>query len=87
MTSPADPRRGDEVTVAWLDQILGPGVADIDCSPIGTGQVGSNIRVMITAAPGADHLPPSVIVKLPSPEPESRAAADAMNTYRREVGY
>lgn len=87
MTSPADPRRGDEITVAWLDQILGPGVADIDCSPIGTGQVGSNIRVMITAAPGANHLPPSVIVKLPSPEPESRAAADAMNTYRREVGY
>jgi hypothetical protein len=43
-----------------------------------------NLRLGLTYAPG-DHGPPSVVVKLPSPDPVSRQSGVMLRNYEREV--
>ena len=52
---------------------------------IGDGMVGANFRVALTSA--ADHVPCSVVAKLPSADEKSRAAGLAMRTYEREAKF
>ena len=52
---------------------------------IGDGLVGANFRVALTSA--ADHVPASVVAKLPSADEKSRAAGVAMRTYEREARF
>ena len=87
MTPNTGPRSLDEITAEWLSSVFHADISAITCTPIGTGQVGSNIRVAIAGPEGVTGVPHSVVVKLPSPHDASRAAAAAMNTYRREVGF
>lgn len=83
----------DEVTASWLEQVLsaagaisGRRVVGIDARPIGTGQVGANIRYRLTYdRPGPG--PESVVGKFASRSEESRAAGVATLTYETEVNF
>ena len=81
----------DAVDVEWLDAALrGSGALDdaelvgFDAEPVGTGQVGHNIRYTLRY----DHPPPdapaTVIGKFPSPDPTSRSTGVAIGTYLKE---
>ncbi len=65
----------------------------IEAELVGTGQVGENVRCRLRwgAASGASgapgELPASVILKLPSSDPVSRATGGATRSYIREVGF
>lgn len=83
-----------EVTGEWLTQMLaafhrvvGASVLAVDQRSIGTGQVGENVRFKLTWDVEDPALPVSVVGKFPSPDPTSRAAAQATRTYEREVGF
>jgi hypothetical protein len=52
---------------------------------IGDGLVGANFRVVLTST--ADHVPASVVAKLPSSDEKSRAAGLSMRTYEREAKF
>ncbi len=56
-----------------------------DQSRIGDGLVGMNLRIALTSADPA--VPESVVIKLPSPDPTSRATAMALRSYEREVKF
>lgn len=75
-----------ELFTAWL----GHDVTAIDVAPIGDGLVGMNLRVGLTyggfaAGDAPDGAPTTVVVKLPSPDPTSRATGIALRNYEREV--
>ena len=89
MTQPIEIARGvTDVTPQWLTAVLQHSgieaqVATITAAPIGTGQIGSCYRLTIDYAGGTG--PATLVAKLPSDDPERRAA-DAF-TYRCEVGF
>lgn len=66
-----------EVTPRWLSRVLSTGdraveVSDVDVTAVGTGQTGATYRIRATYAGGAESLPDSFIVKLPSQEADVR---------------
>ncbi len=85
--------RREDVTPDWLTAVLraagalGPdgSVAGADFTPIGTGQMADCQRVALTyrGPPG----PASVVVKLTSPDPSSRASGVQNSAYLREVRF
>jgi hypothetical protein len=75
----------DDVTAEWMSGVLGDAVAGVEHSRIGDGLVGMNLRVRLTGA--ATGVPESVVVKLPSPDPTSRATGVALRNYEREVRF
>ena len=83
-----------DITADWLTGVLASfhGVPDASIlsvaqQSIGTGQVGENVRFTLTWDIDDDALPHTVVGKFPSPDPTSRAAAEATRTYIREVGF
>lgn len=75
----------EDVTAAWLSDVLGGEVGAVEQQRIGDGLVGMNLRLLL-----ADHdpsLPSSVVVKLPSLDPTSRATGVALRNYEREVKF
>lgn len=75
----------EEITAAWLSEILATEIAAIETERIGDGLVGMNLRVVIIGAP--EGSPRSVVVKLPSPDPVSRATGIGLRNYEREVKF
>ena len=65
--------------------MFGPGVTAGAPQRIGEGMIGANYRVALAAR--NDDVPSSVVVKLPSPGEESRAAGMAHRTYEREAKF
>ena len=75
----------DDVTTDWLSTMLGGEIGAVEHERIGDGLVGMNLRVrLLDAAPA---LPSSVVIKLPSPDPTSRATGIALRNYEREVRF
>jgi hypothetical protein len=75
----------EQVTAGWMANVLGGEVAAIEQQRIGDGLVGMNLRVrLVDAAPG---LPGSVVVKLPSLDPTSKATGITLRNYEREVRF
>ncbi len=72
------------LTDSWLSSVLQTEVKVGDTSRIGDGLVGMNIRLEL-ASDGS--VPPSMIAKLPSPDPTSRATGIALRNYEREVNF
>jgi Phosphotransferase enzyme family len=70
------------LTDSWLSSVLRTEVKVGESSRIGDGLVGMNIRLEL-ASDGS--LPTSLIAKLPSPDPTSRATGIALRNYEREV--
>ena len=54
----------DDVTPAWLSDLLGLHVDDLDVTQVGTGQIGTCYRLRPTGSP---DLPASLLLKLPDP--------------------
>ena len=72
------------LTDSWLSSVLQTEVKVGDTSRIGDGLVGMNIRLEL-ASDGS--VPTSMIAKLPSPDPTSRATGIALRNYEREVNF
>ena len=81
--------RPEEITTAWLAEILDADVCAVSSERIGDGLVGLNLRVtpeyVDEMAVGA--LPASVVVKLPSLDETSRSTGIALRNYEREVAF
>jgi hypothetical protein len=94
MTEPAhrsdatdpDRLRPEWLTPTWLGGVLGAEVRDIAERRIGDGLVGMNLRLTPTYT-GPTEAPATVVVKLPSPDPTSRATGIALRNYEREVKF
>lgn len=76
-----------ELTPAWLTARLGIEVAAVEADRIGDGLVGMNLRLRLRRPDGTPCDPASVVVKLPSPDPVSRATGVALRNYEREVRF
>lgn len=74
-----------DVTPAWLSEVLGGDVDAIEQQRIGDGLVGMNLRVRLLERSAT--LPGSVVVKLPSLDPTSRATGITLRNYEREVRF
>ena len=79
----------DEMDVDWFnrtmpDRLGGGRVDSVDGRPIGTGQVGENIRYRLTAGDGGVT---TVVGKFPSDNEQSFATAQQMGIYASEVGF
>ena len=86
--------RVDLIDAAWLTAVLAPrfgtlDVADLAVTPVGTGQMGASYRVRAAFAATSEArngpVPDSFVVKLPNPDPSSRAMA--AGAYRTEVSF
>lgn len=91
MTSaPAVPHLPDDLSAAWLSAALAPQydvqVATTSVSPIGTGQMANSLRVGLEYTHRPSDAPDSVVVKIASTDPNSRAAG-ARGAYLREVRF
>ena len=78
----------DELTPGWLAAALGRPVSELHgAERIGTGQMSHSHRVMFTAQDAAAPGPESVVVKLASADPTSRATGVSLGLYFREVAF
>lgn len=69
-----------QVDAGWLARVLARSVGELRVHPIGTGQIGSVLRV-VSSEPDV----PAVLVKLPAPDPAARALLTG--PYRNEVRF
>ena len=72
------------LTDSWLSSVLDSDVRVTSTSRIGDGLVGMNIRLTIDSD---GSIPPTLIAKLPSPDPISRATGIGLRNYEREVRF
>jgi hypothetical protein len=79
-----DPTWFDHVIGGLTDEPAGGLVVAVDAVPIGTGQVGENIRFRLSLADGSEL---SVVGKFPSDNEQSFATARDMGIYASEVGF
>jgi hypothetical protein len=72
----------------WLAAVLQSGQIDeLSTTPIGTGQMSQIHRVAITYSDPAETGPASVVIKLASEAPSSRASGQGLGIYMREVQF
>ena len=79
----------DAMDAAWFTSILASDeavgeVTSVEASPIGTGQVGENIRFRLRWSDGTTS---SIVGKFPSDNEQSFATAQQMGIYASEVGF
>ena len=74
------------LTPEWLSDALDLPVAAVELTRVGTGQIGDCERVVITYREECDG-PTSIVAKLPSHEPTSRAAGINLGTYKTETSF
>ncbi len=79
------PMAPEEITSAWLSSVFGANVQLTDSSRVGDGLVGMNLRLSL--ASDNPDVPATVVAKLPSPDPTSRATGVALRNYEREVKF
>lgn len=77
----------DDITSDWLSDVLGVDVGGVRHERIGDGLVGLNLRVSFDHDGTEPGLPDSVVIKLPSLDPTSRATGVALRNYEREVKF
>ncbi len=76
----------EQITSEWLSGVLGAPVTITSDRRIGDGLVGMNVRYTLDV-PDGSGLPGSIIAKLPSPDPTSRATGISLRNYEREVKF
>lgn len=84
------PGTPDQVTPAWLTEVLGAPVDAAEVTPIGTGQTGATYRIAVTYSGatdlrGATDLPGSFVVKLPAQDDAVRGRVAL--SYRSEHAF
>ncbi len=72
------------LTDSWLSSVLRSDVSVRGTSRIGDGLVGMNIRLELDSD---GSLPATLVAKMPSPDPTSRATGVALRNYEREVNF
>src|SRR5436190_13376934 len=82
----------EEVTAAWLSDVLAAGgvdavVRDFTMKRVGTGQIGQSVKFTLDYAKRGADAPASLVGKFPSPEAESRNAGVVLGNYIREVNF
>jgi aminoglycoside/choline kinase family phosphotransferase len=82
------------ITPAWVTRVLRragllerASVEDLESRAVGTGQMGLSVRYTLHYDRNEERAPRSVVCKLPSPDPTSRATALAMRSYEAEVRF
>ncbi len=75
----------DDLSAAWFSEVFDADITGLHHEPIGDGLVGMNLRVVFDEA--STTVPRSVVVKLPSADPTSRATGIALRNYEREVKF
>ena len=81
-------RTPEEITAEWLGSALGrPGLELLGSERIGTGQMSQSHRVSFRAPDSPPAGPETVVVKLASDDPTSRATGLSMALYFREVAF
>jgi hypothetical protein len=87
-------RSADAVTPAWLTAVLrhagvlaAARVESFTSQTVGTGQMGSSVRYVLSYARPEVTAPSSVVCKFASSNPTSRATGVAMRTYEVEVNF
>ncbi|MEU8804032.1 oxidoreductase family protein [Spirillospora sp. NPDC048819] len=68
----------EDLTPAWLTEVLNTRIDRVDLEPVGTGQIGSCFRVTLTG-----EAPARLIAKLPAADPAARALLGG--AYRTEL--
>lgn len=93
MTRPEPVYDPDQVDTRWLQAVLeaagatgGASLTGLESQPIGTGQVGCNIRYRLSWD-RPDAGPPSVVAKFASRDPASQAAGIQTQTFETEVAF
>ncbi len=88
MAAPPFIRTADELNAEWLSLALGrPALKLLGIERIGTGQMSQTHRVRFRADGGPGAEPESVVVKLASDDPTSRATGVGMGAYFREIEF
>jgi hypothetical protein len=84
----------DQVDAAWLTEALRESgvisqssVVSFTAEPVGTGQVGHNVRFTLTYDVEEPHAPATVVAKFPSPDETSRSTGVAIGTYEKEARF
>ena len=84
----------EDVDAAWLTAALrssgalgDAAVVSYTAEPIGTGQVGHNVRFTLDYDRDAPGAPRSVVAKFPSPDETSRATGVAIGNYDKEARF
>ena len=87
-------RTRSDLTPEWLSAVLrakgllGDGqVSSLDTTPIGNGMLGLNLRIELQYEGEAARAPASLVAKMASTKPESRASGAALKLYLREVSF
>lgn len=75
----------DSIDSEFWHEVFGVPVLASAPKRIGEGQVGMNLRYVLTSADPT--VPSSVVVKMASPDPTSRATGIALRNYEREVKF
>ncbi len=75
----------EQITSHWLSSVFDADVELTDSARVGDGLVGMNLRLSLGSRD--PEVPPTVIAKLPSPDPTSRATGIALRNYEREVKF
>ncbi|GAA4685168.1 phosphotransferase family protein [Nocardioides nanhaiensis] len=63
--------QASELTAAWVSSALGVPVREVRAEPVGTGQIGTVLRLHLDADPTT--APATVLAKLPATDPAARA--------------
>ncbi|KAJ7855134.1 phosphotransferase enzyme family protein [Mycena olivaceomarginata] len=78
----------DHLTPSFLGAILGnPAVADFEAERIGTGQVGEVYRLRVSYSDEKENNPATVILKIASRDPRSRASGLSLGIYNVETRF
>jgi hypothetical protein len=77
-------RRPEDVTPAWLSEVLGAEVGGFDAQAVGTGQMADSVRFVLDAGEAA---PASVVIKFAAANDTSRATGQVMRSYEIEVRF
>jgi len=85
-TADAFPTSPQDVSAAWLSQVLEAEVTTVEWQPIGTGQVGDSARFTLTYdTPNAG--PATLAGKFAAADPTSRQTAVTHGLYAKEVAF
>ncbi|WP_216654117.1 phosphotransferase [Nocardioides sp. zg-DK7169] len=75
----------DELTAPWLAAALGVRIEAVAAEPVGTGQMGTCVRLRLAGPDVGTRVPATLLAKLPTPDPGARAMV--AGAYRCELRF